>query len=96
MPACIPRMRLADALHAGSASRSILHGPSPHETMNLTWSTLGREPRPSFSMERLACSRPTFFLAVLVFPLFEMQKHRLAPGKIIALIPNDVLEQHIT
>jgi hypothetical protein len=46
-------------------------------------------------MERLACSRRPFFLAVLAFPLFEILKHRLAPSKIIVLIPNDVLEQHI-
>ena len=37
----------------------------------------------------------TFFLAMLVFPLFEILERSLAPGKIIVLITNDVLEQHI-
>ncbi len=47
-------------------------------------------------MERLACSRLLFFLAVLVFPLFEILEHRLASGQIIVLITNDIPEQHIT
>src|SRR5579859_2368009 len=48
-----------------------------------------------YFVERLAYSRLLFFLAVLGETLFEVVEHRLAPGQIIVLIPNDILEQHI-